>query len=257
MPLKAVVESLDDVPEAFHAEYEEQDGAFRLKVEGVEFPEEVQGLKKALEAERRKAREASKRLSSLPEDFDPEKWQAMQEAEAKRAEEAAAKKGEWENLRKQLQENHTKEKEQYQTQLTTLEKQLNTLLIDNEATQLLSSKYKGSAKLLMPHIRGSTQVVEEEGARKVVVVDERGERRYDGKTGEPMTIEGLIAEMRESDEFAPAFEGSGATGGGASGRQAAGGGSRVRSKADFKSRSEKLAYIKEHGDEAFIALPDK
>lgn len=56
MALKAMVDSLDEIPEAVRGEYEEVDGKFRLSVEGVDSLVDNSGIKQALEKERAKGK---------------------------------------------------------------------------------------------------------------------------------------------------------------------------------------------------------
>lgn len=57
MSLQLTVDTLDSVPETFRSLYTEKDGRFALQVEGIE---DTGGLKKALETERKNAREAQR-----------------------------------------------------------------------------------------------------------------------------------------------------------------------------------------------------
>lgn len=257
MRLKATVESLEQVEEQYRGLYEERDGVFRLSVEGVEFEDDVKGLRSALEKERKARRDAEKRLGSLPADFDPEKWAELTEAQKRAEEDKAKQAGKWDDWKKQLQEQHAKELRERDEKLGTLQSRLNNLLVTSVAAQEIA-KLEGSTKLLMPHIERMTKVVDVDGEPVARVVDEHGQERL-GKSGEPMTIAELVSEMRESDDFAAAFKGSGASGGGAAGRSAAGGSGRgrVRTKADLNDWEKKAAFIEEHGAKAYAELPDK
>lgn len=255
MPLKATVESLDAVDEQYRELYAEKDGVFRLDVEGVEFADDVKGLKTALERERTARRDAEKRAKSVPDDFDPDKWKSLTDAQRTAEEEKAKQAGKWEDWKKQLQEQHAKDLESLNEKLSAKDKRLNSLLITSVAVQEIA-KLEGSAKLLMPHVERMTRVVDVDGEPVARVVDEKGEERI-GKSGEPMTIAELVGELRESDDYSAAFKGSGASGSGASGRGATGGGGRsgVRTKADLKTTADKVAFVEEHGSKAYLDLP--
>ena len=255
MPLKATVESLDSVEEQYRGLYAEKDGVYRLNVEGVEFEEDVKGLRSALERERADRKAAEKRLKNVPEDFDPERWASLTDAQRKAEEEKAKTEGKWEDWKKQLQEQHAKEKDTLSQRAQALTQKIEHLLITSVAAQEIA-KLDGSSKLLLPHVERMTKVVEDDGDFKVVVVDDNGRERL-GKSGEPMTIAELVGEMRESDDFAAAFRGSGAAGGGASGGRAAGGSGRsgVRTKADLKDWAAKAAFIEANGAQAYAELP--
>jgi hypothetical protein len=256
--LKAVVENLDDVPEPQRALYKEAEGGFRLDVEGVEFPDDVRALRSALERERADNKSLKRKLATMPEDFDPEKWASMTEAQRKAEEESAKDKGQWESYKAQLTDNFAKELKRRDEKLTTRERKIRELLVTVRATTELA-ELGASARLLMPHIEALTEVTEEDGDWKVYVLGDDGKRRV-GKAGDPMSIKELVAEMRESKEYAPAFPSSGASGGGAAPRQGATGGSNgeVKSKADLTSHGMKpWEYISKHGSEAYLSLPDK
>lgn len=88
-------------------------------------------------------------------------------------------------------------------------------LIDAEATRAIVAA-KGSPELLMPFVKESARVLEEDGKFVVRVFDKTGNTRIGDANGAPMTIAQLVAEMREDELFGRAFDASGATGGGAS-----------------------------------------
>lgn len=73
--LKAVVESLDEVPESLRQFYSEKDGKFVLQMEGAELESEVRGLKSALQKERDAAKQLKAEIAELQskfKDLDPE-----------------------------------------------------------------------------------------------------------------------------------------------------------------------------------------
>jgi hypothetical protein len=87
--LKTVLETLDGVDDAVKTFYAETDGKFILKVDGVDSHPDVANLKTAYErvkADRDKLRQerddATAKLKSVPDDFDPEKWARAKEGKA-------------------------------------------------------------------------------------------------------------------------------------------------------------------------------
>lgn len=73
MALKAILETLDGVPEALHEFYVQKDGKYVLDAEGVE---DVKGLKSALQREKAERKKRADELASLKEalgDIEPEK----------------------------------------------------------------------------------------------------------------------------------------------------------------------------------------
>lgn len=71
MTLPAILETLDDAPEALREHYvAHEDGRFRLAVEGMEHADDVRALKTALEREKEARREAKAALDAERERFD-------------------------------------------------------------------------------------------------------------------------------------------------------------------------------------------
>lgn len=65
MALQARVKSLDDVDEALHGHYTEKGGEFVLQVDGIKEHPAVQGLQKAYETEKQRARERADKLKEF------------------------------------------------------------------------------------------------------------------------------------------------------------------------------------------------
>jgi len=85
MALKAVVENLDDVPEALREHYKQTDNGYELDVgDSIKEHSGAASLKSALEGEREKRRKAIEErdkykatADQLPEDFDPEEYERL------------------------------------------------------------------------------------------------------------------------------------------------------------------------------------
>jgi chromosome segregation ATPase len=83
--LKLKVDSSDDIPSGLESFYEEQDdGSFRLNVEGVKSDDDVKSVKDALDKERKSRRDAEKRakeaedkLSEYPDDLSPDEIESL------------------------------------------------------------------------------------------------------------------------------------------------------------------------------------
>lgn len=220
MALKAILEKLDDAPEALREHYTEQDGKFVLGVESVGgyALEDVHGLKSALGAERT-SRENLERLVVKFKDLDPDKARAaLTELEElkkldpeKEADRIANSK--FENAKAQLLEKHGAELTSRDQRINQLSAAVDGLTRKQQATLALAEA-KGSVELLLPHVLAHTRVKEaEDGSFTVEVVDAKGNVRIGDSQGAPMTIAGLVAEMRKSDTFARAFDGDGQSGG--------------------------------------------
>jgi hypothetical protein len=99
---------------------------------------------------------------------------------------------------------------EYERRLATAEKEamcsaLENYMRENAAVQALSAA-KAFGKVLLPHVIARIRVIKDgKGKYFLRVVDESGDDRFDGN-GKPMTVEGLVADMRQSDEYSFAFD---------------------------------------------------
>ena len=215
---------------------------------------ELAELRKQLASVRSEAAErriALKEWASLG--ASPDEIKALLDAQRKATEDDAAKKGNFEKVLEEREKKWSAEINKRDERIKGMESSLDRALRHSEATQAITEA-KGSVRLLMPHVVSRTSLEEhEESGYRVVVLDDNGKRRF-GPDGEPMTVAELIQEMREDPEFQTAFEGSGASGGGTAGK--AGGQSGTgRVKRSAMTSAEKGAYIREHGQAAFLKLP--
>lgn len=211
MALKIEVDSLDTIPEASRSLYMERDGKFRLDVEGIE---DTAGLKSALQKEREAAKTATKQAQQWQSlGKTPDEISALVEASKKAEEEKLKGSGEWEKLKAQMLQQQNDALSKKDQQLAIKDKALTKYLVDAAAVTALAAA-KGSAALLLPHIRSSVKVIEDGDDYAVRVVDATGNPRVNGK-GEFLTITDLVSEMRQSDDYSRAFDASGITGSGA------------------------------------------
>ena len=106
-----------------------------------------------------------------------------------------------------------------------MQRAMESHLIDAAAANELA-RHSDTPRLLMPHVRAMMKVVKEEGQFVSRIVDPAtGTVRIGkGQGTTPMTLSELIDEMRSNPEYAPAFRGTGSSGGGASKSVASGGG---------------------------------
>jgi len=216
-------EAYEALHEELQKEYKEQaDGRFVLEVTPVEGFElqNITGLQSALGAERKTVKELTASLKAF-EDLDPE---AARIAMAK-----VDEMSDWtpeqkvqeqiDYIKTQLAAEHTKIVGKKDSKITSLESQLNQLLIVAEATAVLAEKYEGaSIQGLMPHIKLATRMkAAENGDLSVEVVDKDGNPRVAGIAGDPMSIGQLVDEFSQSTHLKGLFPGSGANGSGAAG----------------------------------------
>lgn len=262
MALKAILEKIEDAPEALREHYTEQDGKFVLAVDPVGgfALEDVGGLKTALGKERTQ-REKLERDVVRFKDIDPDKArEALSKLQelgdldpTKEADRIANTK--FEAAKSQLLEKHNQELGQRDDRIGKLTGSLDKLVRQAAATAALAEA-KGSVDLLLPHVLASTRVKETDAGEFVLeVVDPNGNVRIGNAKGEPMSIKDLVAEMRRSDTFARAFEGSGQSGSGTQPGHGAGGAG-AKKKSDFKSEKERADFVEKNGMAAYSALPD-
>lgn len=241
MALKLVVDSLNDIPEALRSLYKEDGGKFRLEVDGVE---DSAGLKSALEKERASARAYEKQVKQWQSlGKTPEEIGALLDEARKQDEKKALDAGQFEKLKQSLVEQHAAELKTRDARESSLRVAMEGQLIDGAAVRAISEA-KGVPTLLLPHVKQYTKVVERDGQYQVVVVDAKGDPRINAK-GDALSIADLVGEMRSSDVFGRAFDGTGAGGSGT--RPNAGSpGSKTLSRSAFESYgpAEKLAAIK-------------
>ena len=81
--LKTILESIEDLDENLQALYEESDGQYILKVDGIRDHPDVLNLKKAYDAEKDKRKDAEGRLREIPDDFDKDQWERVKSGKAK------------------------------------------------------------------------------------------------------------------------------------------------------------------------------
>lgn len=241
MPIDAVVESLDNVPEGLRELYgpgtEDYEGKFVLQVSGTGGLSlaNVSKLQSALQSERstrKKHEDALKRYALEDGNFlDPEEAQAAM-ARVMELEEAGGE--DIEKLKKQLADKSEREIQSLRdklandiaakdTDIDRLKQHLHKEMIVNKAISAISAA-KGKVALALPHVVGNLRLEEDGENLRVVVLDKEGNPRLSKQPGnsKEMSIEEFIGELKSDEEYGILFEGSGASGGGA--RGTAGGG---------------------------------
>jgi hypothetical protein len=248
MALKLIVDKLDDIPEALRGEYTEKDGKFHLGVDGLE---DTGGLKTALQKERADRAAYEKQVKAWQGlGKSPDEIKELLEAQARADEDKATKAGEWDKLKAQMNEKHDAALRSKDETISAMRMRLNAELVDAKAVAAIAAA-KGVPELLLPHVQRHVKV---DADFNVQVVDDKGDPRVNGK-GEPLTIADLVAEMRGSEVFGRAFEGSGQSGSGKQPGNGAGGAG-VNRKSDFKTEKDRAAFVDKHGFEVYKALPD-
>lgn len=269
MPIKAIVDSLEEVPEMFRDSYEEREGKFHLTgFVPREQVEDTSGLKSALKKERERAGEAERQLKAFHEagiDLDTAKKLLNDQRQAE--EQRALAAGEWDKVRGQMVDAHKQDLAKKDAVITGMRGTLESHLVDGEAARALAEA-KGNVELLMPHVKRQVRVVEENGVYQVRVVDNAGNPRVNAN-GQYLTIKDLIGEMRGQETYQAAFKAEPVSGGGtqpnpgsAPGAQPTAGGSGRPAGASWlgKSRSqmthiERAQAMKQLGKDDYLKLP--
>jgi hypothetical protein len=222
--LSPVVDSLETVPESYRDLYEERDGKHILgKPIRIDDVSEIKG---ALANERRLRQELAGKAGQLPDEVKV-KLQKAEELERKELE----RQGQYQELIKSAEQKAATEIQKYQQRADRLSTTLTRTLETNAATSAINSA-GGIVKGLLPHVLPELKAVENpdrEGEFTVYVIDPKApdKPRLNLKTGEPLTVDELIAEKREDDVLAKLFSASPATGSGGGGSNFAKGSARI------------------------------
>lgn len=218
MALKAILDSIDSLPDAIKAEYrpgtadEKLEGKFVLAVDAVSgfALENVDGLKSALGSERQTRQQLEGKITAFG-DLDPvkvktdlEKYEALKAIDPKQ-EAGKLAEAQFESAKAQLIAQHQQELEPLKGETQKLRGEVSKLLVDAAAVTALSNA-KGSTDLLLPHVQRHTRVAEKDGKFVVEVIDGSGVPRIGDSQGNPMTIDQLVSEMKKDSKFARAFD---------------------------------------------------
>lgn len=206
MALKLIVDSLESLDEGVRGFYTEQDGKFRLDVDGVE---DVTGLKSALEKERSARRDLEKKMKAALSDDDLEEY-ARLKAEAEKSK-PIEERFEMERKRTQKElEAERKARMDSDSRFRNREKEL--------AAIKLIGGVKGNVELLMPHILPEVELEEVDGKFRAVPASAG-------------SFDEVIGSLKT--RFPEAFADSGHSGSGASGGHAGAGGAKTMTRAQF------------------------
>lgn len=223
------VSSIDSVPEDFRGLYvrDGDEGPFKLNSEDAGVKSAVAAITRlntSLKASRAEAKANKGKqidLSALS-DFgsDPDSiLEGFNNKIAELNESLKAKGGkdlerQVDKIKQDLAQAHAKDLEGKDNRIGALTGQLHALLVTNEATSALAEAGALDSDLALPFITKQVKVDETDGNFKVNVVDDAGDVRYSGVTGQPMSIKELVAEMKGKDKFGPLFKSEAPKGGG-------------------------------------------
>lgn len=230
MTLKAILESLDGLPDTVKSEYKKgDDGKFHLDVEGIDDHPGVGALKRAKDYEKSERQKVVKQVSDLQTQLD-----ALTE-ERDGILKGAIPKGDVEKLESSYKEKLAKREKELSDQIAALTGNLQTMLVDNVA-QTMASRISKSPELILPHIKARLKAEFADGKATTRVLDKDGNPSAFG-------IEDLQKEMVANPAFAPIIIGSKASGSGAEGGH---GGSGAPGKINYAKASPKeiAAHLK-------------
>lgn len=181
-------------------------------------------------AEAKKLRERMKSLEGIDpievQELRAERAKAQEEREKAEREKAEAA-GNWKSVQEQIEKKHAAELAKVVAEKDTVLNHLQRTLVDN-AVILELAKHSDTPNLLLPHIKPMMKVMLEDGEYVARIVDKHGNVRIGkGKGTEPMTLPELMEELKQDKDYAPAFRGSGSSGGGAPKSRTSGAGSKT------------------------------
>lgn len=231
---KAILDSLDGLSADLRNEYrpgtkeEKLEGKFVLKVDSVDGwgLEPVAALKSSL-SNAKTERDAAKRIiKELGDDFSVDEYKAaMAELTALKSGSSSDKvKAEIDGIKKQLTDKHTKELATLNATLSERDSEVGELLIDTEVNSVCNDPaISGRAKLILPAVKQYATVVRVEKTMpdgkkrmvpKAIIRNPDGSARMSTKQGsqDDMSIREFIETLKATDDYAPAFGGSGASG---------------------------------------------
>ncbi len=252
MPIAAVVDTIESVPEALRTEYTKaDDGKFYLNLDGGDALPFVKGLKTALDTERGTNRATKDKIAAWERlGVSPDEIQERLDKERKKAEELEIKAGNFDGvLAKKLGD----QKLEYDGKITTAEKQrVNALNVASNAiirSDLGSAlvKFNATAEGMkaLPKLIGDRVKIDfdEEGSVSWKILDRDGKPMVGSRTDGLADYDDLVKDAMK--EYASLFEGKGGGSGGP--RKPGGGGDDLQmTKADFdtltpKERAAKMA----------------
>ncbi|QDP62313.1 MAG: hypothetical protein Unbinned8472contig1000_13 [Prokaryotic dsDNA virus sp.] len=266
MPLDPIVEDINEVDESVRGFYKETDNGFMLDVQpknGFAL-ENVEGLKSALGKERATASELKSKMNKYSALGDTDPSELLSELESlrslkdldpnKEADKIAQSK--IDSVQKQLVSKHTKELEQIQGSASKYKSQLQKVLIDDAAKSAIiaAGGDERTVAYMLDTVKKQLTLSETENGFMTQVVDQNGHPVIGDSNGNPQTLKGLVEAMKQDELWMGAFPGRSKSGSGRSSDSAGAGKPASGLKRSDMTSSEKSAYIRQHGREAYLKL---
>jgi hypothetical protein len=236
MALQLVVDTLDAIPEALRSEYTEENGKYRLNVDGLE---DTSGLKSALDKERKTARELDKKVKrweslGKTDDEIKELLAANEEAERKRAE----GEGDFNKILGQHRSKWDKEKSDLEAELTAARASERSAIIETSVLGALT-KAEATAEgldLLPDRLASRIHLETVEGKRVLKIMQADGETPMAGSGKDGLaTFDDLVKEA--TAKWPSLFKGSGQRGSGKEPGRGTGGEGKTIARADWEKLS--------------------
>ena len=252
------VEDISAVPDSIRDFYVKPEGSDSYKLQNVK------SLRNALENERNRRRELSKKAETYAkklegvEDFDPDEYQRLKEEHEKRQLEEAERKGEFEKIRQQILKQNEEKLQRERDVSQKYRGALENVMRDQQLTKELVSlgATEEGLDLLPLRLGANIKVIEsDDGQFKTIIVGPDGSTPQVNAEGETTTIADLAKQARE--KYPALFKSSGASGSSASqsATNSGGAGASFTSKPTSEwSTSEKSAFIDKHGVAKFQDL---
>ena len=238
MALKLTVDSIDEVPETLRDLYTEKDGKFALAVDGLE---DTSGLKNALEAERKNAREAAKLAKAYRDlGMSAEEIKALVSEKQDREREEAQKAGNFDAILKQHQDKWSKERADLEAELNAARASERSAVIGNSLMSALTraGATQEGVDLLPDRLAARIRYETENGVRVVRIMSADGETPMAGSEKDgTASFDDLVKEA--ISKWPSLFKGTGSAGGGKPPGSAGGAGKRSISFAEFVALSPK------------------
>lgn len=219
-------ENLDGVPDDLQKFYVQGDNGYTVGDDYIPTAKRINGLTKNFKAEKSKrtqagrdagaAREAKKQFDTLVEGIDDleDKTPAglskyLDDLKVKAA--AGGKKGEEaqkaiDAIKSEMSKTHATALAEKDEAITKLGGKIESLVAGREITEALAEN-KAKGKFLQAFVKQHVKtIVNDDGEYQAVVLDEKGETRYNG-AGDPMSVREFVVSLKADPDFAAAFEG--------------------------------------------------
>lgn len=223
MSIAFQLDNLDNVDESLRGLYEESEGSFQLKVEGLPEQEDTTALKNAKEHEKQARLAAEKQLKTI----EKEKQDAVDEK--------ARASGDVEALEKSWNDKHTNALSEKDIEIEKRDSTIYRLTVESAAKTMATDIAGDDAAIMLPHIKSRLKVEFKDGDYVTAVLDVNGRPSA-------LTIQELTSEFKANPTFKNIVNAHQASGDGAT--ESHGGSESVTELNASSSIQEKIAFHK-------------